>query len=148
MLHSCFPINRPDFYNIFFCNIESIYRIHDLLDTLSTPSIPFSHYSNNVIKTLIHVGFLLLLFFFFFLSKFEICFVRPTFEGVDSLAVLLSSVWMRHPLGGTRFRVGGRLIPVFGQTDRERESNDRGGSDTPQLGNATRLPSYFIKLAW
>ena len=57
----------------------------------------------------------------FFLSKFEICFVRPTFEGVDSLAVLLSSVRMRHPLGGTRFRVGGRLIPVFGQTDRERE---------------------------
>ena len=70
----------------------------------------------------------------FFLSKFEICFVRPTFEGVDSLAVLLSSVRMRHPLGGTRFRVGGRLIPVFGQTDRERErergSNDRGRSDT------------------
>lgn len=67
---------------------------------------------------------------------------------MDSLAVLLSSVWMRHPLGGTRFRVGGRLIPVFGQTDREKESNDRGGSDTPQLGNAMRLPSYFIKLAW
>lgn len=82
----------------------------------STLPIPFSHYRNNVIKTLIHDSC-----FFFFLSKFEICFVRPTFEGVDSLAVLLSSVRMRHPLGGTRFRVGGRLIPVFGQTDRERE---------------------------
>lgn len=70
---------------------------------------------------------------------------------MDSLAVLLSSVRMRHPLGGTRFRVGGRLIPVFGQTDREREREEamtEADQIQPQLGNATRLPSYFIKLAW
>ena len=42
---------------------------------------------------------------------------------------------------------------MFGQTDRERE-REREEAMTeadqiqPQLGNSTRLPSYFIKLAW
>lgn len=55
---------------------------------------------------------------------------------------------MRHPLGGTRFRVGGRLIPVFGQTDRERERKQWQRQIRYSRSLVTQRGYQVISLSW
>lgn len=74
-------------------------------------------------------------------------------EGVDSLAVLLSSVWKRHPLGiverglGWHWEVG---VDSCVWSNRESDDRDSASARYAAARYTARLPSYFIKLpaAW